>query len=145
MTVDDGDLLSDAEKAEVRDILGYGGSLPDGKQNVHTFLFSVATAEDTTRLGYLKEEEIGTMSNPVRAFKHLSLFAKDIMKKEGLSEYFNKNSEIATSTSLSRDGFLIDKAVTQRRILSDGDKKPRKENKSWFKKKGGGEVSPDES
>lgn len=134
MGVSDGDLLTEAEKSEVRDILGYGGNIPDGKQNVHTFLFNVATAEDTTKLGFLETTELGNLTNPVRSYKHLSLFAKDIMKKEGLSKFFGANSEIATSTSLSKGGFLVDRAVIQKREIKDATK-PRKENKSWFKGK----------
>jgi hypothetical protein len=127
--------LTEAEKAEIKDILGYGSNIPDAKQNVHTFLHNVATAEDTTKLGNLDDTEIGNMSNPVRAYKHLALFADNIMKKKGLNEFFLANSEIATSTSLSRGGFLVNMAVIQKRELKDTTGKPRKENSSWFKKK----------
>ena len=126
--------LSEAEKSELKDILGYGGSVPDSKQNVHTFLHNVATAEDTTKLGFLNENEIGMMSNPIRSYKHLAQFAKDIMHKEGLSTFFSANSEIVTSTSLSRGGFLVDRAVVQKRELKDTTA-TKKENKSWFKSK----------
>lgn len=128
--------LSESDKQEIRDILGYGGNASEGKQNVHTFLHNVAIAEDTTKLGFLREEEIGNMSNPVRSFKHLGLFADKIMKKEGLRDFFYANSEIATSTSLSRGGFLVDRAVVQKRELKDTTNSlMKKENKSWFKKK----------
>lgn len=127
--------LTESEKAEIKELLGYGSNLPESKQNVHTFLHNVATAEDTTKLGFLKDEEIGNMSNPTRAYKHLANFANDIMNKPGLKEYFLANSEIMTSTSLSRQGFLVDRAVVQKRELKDTTMKPRKENSSWFKKK----------
>ena len=131
----DGEPLTEQEKEEIKDILGYGGNIPDGKQNVHTFLFNVVTAEDTTKLGNLKEEEIGVTPNPIRSYKHLALFANDIMKKKELGKFFNANSEIVTATSLSRDGFLVDRAVVQKRELKDTTSKPRKENSSWFKSK----------
>src|SRR4030042_1767437 len=131
----EGESLSEVEKEEVRDILGYGSNIPDPKQNVHTFLFNVATADDTTKLGYLTEAELGNMLNPVRAFKHLAQFSKDIMANDNLSKYFLANSEIATSTSLSKHGFLVDRAVLQKRELKDSTGKPRKENSSWFKSK----------
>ena len=127
--------LSEAEKKEFIDLMGYGSNLPDNKQNVFTFLFNVATAEDTTKLGYLKDEEIGNMPNPTRSYKHLALFSNEIMKKKGLGNFFSKNSEILTSTSLSRDGFLVDRAVVQKRELKDATKQ-HKENSGWFKKKG---------
>jgi hypothetical protein len=127
--------LTEAERAEIKDILGYGSIVPESKQNVHTFLHNVATAEDTTKLGNLKEEEIGSLSNPIRSYKHLALFARGIMKKEELANFFNSNSEIVTSTSLSREGFLVDRAVVQKRELRDTTKRNRVQNKSWFKKK----------
>ena len=134
MGISEGDMLNEAEKAEIKDILGYGSSIPDGKQNVHTFLFNVATADDTLKLGFLKENEIGNASNPVRAFQHLKSFAKEIMGTDELATYFGNQSEIITASSLSREGFLVDRAVIQKRELKDGSK-IRKENKSWFKSK----------
>lgn len=130
----DDEQLTEAEKQEIKDLLGYGSNLPDAKHNVHTFLHNVATANDTTKLGYLNENEIGMMGNPIRAYKHLALFANDIMKKEGLSNFFKSNSEIVTSTSLSRQGFLVDRAVVQKKELKDTTKRMT-ENKGWFKSK----------
>lgn len=126
--------LSPAEKEEMAGLLGYGGSTPEGKHNVHTFLHNVATADDTTKLGNLREEEIGVLENPIRSFKFLGLFADKIMRKEGLRDFFNARSEIGTSTSLSRGGFLTKLAVVTRKELSDVTPKERKENKSWFKR-----------
>lgn len=128
--------LSESEKKEFAELLGYGGNLPEPKQNVHTFLFNVATADDTTKLGYLKEEEIGMLSNPIRSYKHLAQFARDIMNKDELATFFGGSSEIVTSTSLSRGGFLVDRAVVQKRELKDTTKAMGKTNSSWFKKKG---------
>ena len=127
--------LSEEEKQQVKDILGYGSTVPDAKQNVHTFLHNVAIADDTTKLGNLKDEEIGTLENPIRSYKFLALFADKIMKKDGLKEFFNSRSEIGTSTSLSRGGFLTKLAVVTRKELADVSPKERKANKSWFKSK----------
>lgn len=126
--------LTPAEKEELKDLIGYGSNVPESKQNVHTFLHNVATAEDTTKLGFLNENEIGMMPNPIRSYKHLGQFAGDIMKKDGLRKFFNANSEIVTGTSLSRGGFLVDRAVVQKRELKDTTMKPRKENSGWFGK-----------
>jgi len=127
--------LSEKEKEEVREILGYGGNIPDPKQNVHTFLHNVATADDTTKLGNLREEEIGVLENPIRSFKFLALFSEKVMKKQGLRDFFISRSEIGTSTSLSRGGFLTKLAVVTRKELSDVTPKERKPSSSWFKKK----------
>ena len=127
--------LSEQEKELIKEIAGYGGAAPEGKHNVHTFLFNVATAEDTTKLGNLTPQELGNLDNPVRAYKHLASFANDIMDKPELSKYFGFQSEIATSTSLSKEGFLVSKATESVRKVGDITKKPMKENKGWFSKK----------
>lgn len=127
--------LSDNEKQEIRDLLGYGSNLPDAKHSVHSFLNSIATADNTLKLGYLKEEELGTLKNTVRGFQHLANFSDKIMNKPELQAYFKDSSEIITASSLSRDGFLVDRAVVQKRELKDTTAKPKKQNSSWFKKK----------
>lgn len=123
--------LSEAEKQEIKELLGYGSNTGEAKHNTHTFLHNVVMAEDTTKLGVLSDEEIGLMSNPVRSWKHLGSFANDIMKKKGLSDFFLSQSEIGTSTSLSRDGTLVKLAVVQHRKIEDVTK-TKKKNKGWF-------------
>lgn len=127
--------LTYAQKEQLREVLGYGSVGSDGSHNIHAFLHNVATAKDTTKLGNLKDEEIGNLENPVRALKFLALFSDRIMRKQGLKDFFIDRSEIGTSTSLSRAGFLTKLAVVQRRELADVTPKERKQNKSWFKPK----------
>jgi hypothetical protein len=111
-----------------------GAPVPEDKHNVHTFLFRVATSEDTTKVGYLKDEEVGIPKHPVRGFKEFALISSDIISNKFMSDYFEKESEIVTSTSLSRDGFLVNKATEQVRKIADVTK-VRKQNKGWFSKK----------
>ena len=113
----------------------YGSPTPDPKFNVHTFLNMVANAKDTTKLGFLKDEELGVMTHTVRANKVASLIASEIIDDPELSEYFAKKSEITTATSLSRGGFLDKLAVVTKKEIADVTPPERKENKSWFKKK----------
>ena len=127
--------LNPAEMEQLASALGYGAAVPEGKQNVHTFLHNVATADDTTKLGFLKEEEIGLPKHPVRTYKTMGLIANSVMKNEELAQYFLAKSEILTSSSLARDGFLTKLAVVQRRELADVTKPHRKPSSSWFKKK----------
>ena len=124
-----------AEDQKILDsLMGNVPGTSNEKYTSHSFLYDVAKSKDTTKTGFLKEEEIGVMSNPIRSFKHLALFSKDIMKNDDLYNFFNASSEIETSTSLSREGFLTKLAVVTRKEFSDITK-TRKENKSWFKKK----------
>lgn len=107
---------------------------PDEKHSVHSFLHKVATSEDTTKLGYLKDEELGIPKLPIRTHKELAVFSKEVCGLDIFSDYFNKISEVTTSTSLSRDAKLLELAVINRRQLEDVTKKPRAK-RGFFKKR----------
>lgn len=134
--------LSDEDKQLVKEYLddktkgnvSYNAPLPEEKHNVHMFLHSVATSDDTTKVGNLKEEEIGAPRLTLRTYKELSLIANEIMDNSVISDYYKKQGEILTSTSLSKDAKLISLAVLQKRQIEDVTKH-KKENSGWFKKK----------
>lgn len=125
--------LTPEEKQELSQYL-YGTPVTEEKHSVHTFLHKVATSDDTTKLGYLREEEIGMPRHPIRAYKNFALMSNKIIDNPFFRDYFVSESEIVTSTSLSRNAKLLNLAVIQRRQVEDITP-PRKENKSWFKKK----------
>lgn len=108
--------------------------IPEEKHSVHTFLHKVATSDDTTKLGNLKEEEVGLARHPLRTYKELALFCRDVADMDYFADYFDKKAEILTSTSLSKEALLLKLAVVIRREQSNILKVP-KENKGWFKKK----------
>jgi hypothetical protein len=113
------------------------GTAPTGeqKQGVHQFLHNVATAEDTTKLGNLTAEEVGTPKHPIRTYKELALYCSDVANMGYMAKYFLSKSEIVTSTSLSKDAKLINLAVVTRRESKSIEDKPRAINKGWFSKK----------
>ena len=109
----------------------------EDKQNVHVFLMNVATAEDTTKTGNLKDDkdfsELGIPSYTVRGAKEMALVADKIMGNNYFKDYFQKEAEITLATSLSRDGFLVKQATVQVKQVADMTKR-RKINKGWFGK-----------
>jgi len=108
---------------------------PDDKHNVHTFLFNVATAQDTTKIGNLKddkqESELGSPEHTVRGCKDMALISNKIMGNEFFKEYFELEAENTLATSLSREGFLVRQATVQTKQVADITKR-RKVNKGWF-------------
>lgn len=126
--------LTEEEAVELQKYLSAGAPQADEKHSVHTFLDKVRTALDTTKVGYLKEEEVGVPKNPVRTYQNLALISNTIMDNPFLKDFFNSESEIITSSSLSREGKLIDLAVINRRQLEDVTKKPQKK-RGFFAKK----------
>ena len=128
-------MSEDMSDKEAEEILR---SFNEGKQNIHSFLTNVIKAPDTTKTGNLTIDELGYPKLPVRTYKELELFCNDVWsEKEGWGNYFNKMSEIQTSTSLSKDAILLKLSATLRKELADvsPERKEMKENKGWFKSK----------
>lgn len=112
----------------------YNVPMPQKDQTMYAFLNAVATSDDTTKVGYVTLDELGMPKHPIRTYKKIAHFCNTVADKPGFSGYFIGKSEIVTSTSLSKDGFLVNKAVTVKREL-ENIKKERKPSSSWFKKK----------
>jgi len=121
------DNMSDKEAEEILRTFG------DTKQTLHSFLTNIVKADDTIKLGNLTEEELGSPKLPVRTYKELALFSEEIADDQGWADYFNKMSEIQTSSSLSKGALLARLAVTLKKELADVTPKHKK-NKGWFKK-----------
>lgn len=130
-----GEMSQEEVDARINSLLGTA-PLPEEKQNVHTFLHNVAIAKDTTKLGYLTEEEVGLPTLSLRTYKELELFCKKVLNKPIFAEYYKAKGEVLTSTSLSKEAKLLELAITTtRRITGATPEKPMKENKGWFKSK----------
>ncbi len=113
----------------------------EGKTSVHTFLQTVASTKDSTRVANLKEEELAIAFLPVRSALELGLFCEYVADDDYTAEYFKRQAEITNSTSLSREGFLIKAAITTKKELADMTPK-KKKNRGWFKDK---ETTPNQN
>lgn len=119
----------DISEKEAQEILR---NFSESKTNMHTFFNNVVKSVDTTKTGYLTEDELGMSNLPVRTYKELALFSKDVADQAYWGDYFEKMSEIQTSSSLSKHGFLMKLSVTQKKEMADVS--PKKENKGWFRR-----------
>jgi hypothetical protein len=104
------------------------------KSNLHSFFTKVIQNPDTTKTGNVSEEELGNPQISIRGLKELELFCRDIEKNNLWADYFKNMSEIQTSSSLSKEGFLLKLSVTSKKELADVTTK-RKKNTGWFRKK----------
>lgn len=128
------DTMSDEEILQKISQLAGSTPQPDEKQNAFTFLNNIAIAKDTTKVGFLREEELGMPILPVRSDKSLALWSGQVMENPFFEDFFKRESEDTTSTSLSREGFLAKLAVLQKREIADLTK-PKKQNRGWFHRK----------
>jgi len=109
--------------------------LANQKESIQTFFTNVIKADSTTKTGNLSQEELGEPNLPLRSYKELQLFSKEIWGQSEWADYFEKEGEILSSTSLSKDALLLKLAVTTKKELADVTPKERKKNTGWFKKK----------
>ena len=127
--------LNEEEKKVLNEYFNsYGASIPEDKHTLHTFLFRIATSKDTTKTGNLSSEELGNPEFPVRSYKSFALWSEKVIRNNYMKEFFEKESENTTSTSLSKDGFLIKTSVLTKKELADTTKK-QVVNKGWFRRK----------
>jgi len=128
--------LTPVEQEQLQELMkAYGSPTPEEKHNQHVFLSKVASSEDTTKTGFLKDEELGFTRFSERSYKEMALASRKLQLNDTWADYFDKKAEILTSTSLSRNGFLTNLAVIQRRQIEDMNMNTMKENKGWFRKK----------
>lgn len=130
--------LSDEEAImKIASLMKDNAPTQEDKQSVHTFLFNVATAGDTTKTGNLRDDkdmnELGIPAHNVRGSLELARISDLIMDNEVFSEWFKKEAEETLATSLSREGFLVKSATTTTKQISDMTRR-KKVNKGWFGK-----------
>ena len=103
------------------------------KPSKHSFLVSVQTNPSTLRTGNLTEEELGRPDNHVRGLKLNELICRHIVQDNIWADLLMHESEVITSSSLSKEAKLIELAAMERREFSDKTSR-RKPSSSWFKK-----------
>jgi len=109
-------------------------SFAEQKETPVSFFTKVITNDDSSKIGNLSEEELGSPQIPVRTSQELGLFCNEVCNEKEFGEYFNKKAEIILSTSLSKEGFLLRQVGTNRKEIADVTPR-RKENSGWFKRK----------
>lgn len=116
--------------------LGYGYPEPEEKQNIFNFFKRVIHMSDNRKTGNLTTDELGFVRIPVRTNLELSNYCK-VMGMKGFSEVFKEEAQITAGTSLSKEGFLDNLAVTQKREAETRLRKSSSQqiNKGWFKPK----------
>ena len=106
----------------------------EDKPSKHNFLTTVLNNPSTLRTGNLTAEEVGILKLPVRTIKECELMSRSLVGDDVWASYFEKEAEIMTGTSLSKEGFFMNLAALEKRELSDKTNR-RKPSSSWFKKK----------
>lgn len=104
-------------------------SFGEVKDSIHSFLTNIVKTKDTSKVGNLTQGELGYPVRPVRIDKELAILTEDHPAFAGLSSYFNEMAEMSLATSLSKEGFLVKQATTQRKEFT-GRTTTKKDKKS---------------
>ena len=126
-----------AEDIEALENSGYG-SLPEkeDKQSILSFFNKVIGMTDNTKTGNVSIDELGEVKLPIRTNLELHNYCST-MGMKGLSDYFIRRAQIISGSSLSKDGFLDQLIVTQKKESEIKRKtSSTAQKKNWFKPKG---------
>lgn len=82
------------------------------KDSIFRFFRDILKLKDSSKTGYLKEEEIGRLPLTVRGYQSMANFFHS-QKMDRIAEHFIREGEITLATSLSRKGFFLQTTVTQ--------------------------------
>jgi len=122
-------LEEELKKLESKDT-GYGSPSASLKDNLFKFFRYILTTKDTTRVGNISTQELGVSDLSIRGWKRIAHYAR-AEKLNTVADYLDGQSEIMTSSSMSKKGFWPQLFVTQiRREKKEGEKKAEK--KRWF-------------
>lgn len=89
----------------------YGSPDPEKKESMFKFFKEMLGFKDTWKVGNLKDVEIGQSKLSVRSYLELSLYTK-IENMDVVSNYFEDKARMIAATSMGRDGFFPQIAVT---------------------------------
>lgn len=137
MTEDNESMSDDEAIMKIAATMKDNAQTAEDRQSVHTFLFNVATAKDTRKIGNLRDDkdisELGLPVHNIRGSLELARISNLIMENEEFTDWFKQEAEEVLATSLSREGFLVRQATVQTKNVADLTQR-RKINKGWFGK-----------
>lgn len=83
-------------------------------RNMFTFFESARATKDSTKVSNLDKFELGKMPLNVRNSKHIALLA-GVLHNKAVSDYYNGQAEITNATAMSKRGWFLELAVSQKR------------------------------
>lgn len=124
--------LTQEEEQELMEALGNRYDMPKNpeKEGVFAFLNKVFKTKNTSKVSNLTEEELFAVRNLQKG----GIYARE-MGMDLVSDYLMKESEVLLSTANSRQGFLVQAAITSKRQLESQTKIAGGNKKGWLNQK----------
>ena len=114
----------------------YGSPETKQKDSILTLFRDILHIKDTTRVGNLKDDEIGTTRLGMRAYKDLAVYA-EVENLPLVSAYFHQKANNISETSMSRKGWFGNLMVTSIKKENKGGQTAEKKRGlfNWGSKK----------
>jgi len=114
------------ELTELEKKSDYGSPPPISKDTVFKFFNKILDSKDSTKVGNLSLQELGSLRLSVRSYQEIALYA-DAEGLDKVAKYFKDKAEIIARTSMSKKGFWSQLFVTQiKKEQKIKDKEPKK-------------------
>lgn len=105
---------------------------PKEKDSIFTFFKHLVGIKDTTRVSNIDpSRELGMLQFSIRTNQYLGLVG-DICGDEEFAEFWRAQSQIITSTAMSKKGWLTELPVSQKRFASRTVRPIRTESKGFM-------------
>jgi len=109
-----------------------------GKYDLYSLFWKIIERSDSSKVGNLSKEELGMLDISVRDMQRIALLSRQL-NHIGFAEFFEKQAEIVLATSSSKDGWLPELFVSQRKFTTKSRKyniqnlQPQQKKKGLFK------------
>jgi len=85
------------------------------KDDLFSLFWKVVKTQDSSKVGNLNKVELGNLDISVRDCQKIASAAREL-GRIGFARFFEKQAEIVLATSSSKDGFLTNLFVSQRKF-----------------------------
>lgn len=117
--------MKDFEDMEDFDDFGLGFPKSKEKEGIFSFLNKVLKTKDSTKTGFLNEEELRV----IRLLQSTGTYA-NAWGLPAVEEYLKKDAEGILASSDSKEGFLVNAAITSKKQI---EKKGKSQQQGGFK------------
>ena len=90
---------------------------PEKKDDLYSLFWKVVKTSNSSKVGNLSKEELGHLNMTVRDLQKIYLLGVTL-KHEQFADFFLAQSEITLATSASKDGWLPELFVSQRKFTT---------------------------
>jgi hypothetical protein len=120
------------DRREDETFTGPGYPSPKPRDSIFTFFKQLLHISDTTRVANINpKNELGMLQFSVRTNQYLALVG-DIFGDRDFSDYWMAQSQIMTSSSMSKQGWLPELVVSQKKFTSRSVRPIRTEKKGFL-------------